>query len=46
MSVPKPQRNESEMEFLYNARKLLEFTLRRSKKIPKRFTFTLTKDMN
>lgn len=42
MSVPKPQRNESEMEFLYNARKLLEFTLRRSKKIPKRFTFTLT----
>lgn len=42
MSVPKPQRNESEVEFLHTARKLLEFTLRRSKKIPKRFTFTLT----
>ena len=41
MSVPRAARNESEMEFLHNARALLEFTLRRCKKIPKRFTFTL-----
>ncbi len=42
MSVPKPERNQSEMEFLYTARKLLEMTLRKCKKIPKRFTFLLT----
>ncbi len=41
MSVPKAQRNESEMEFLHNARTLLVFTLRKCKKIPKRYTFTV-----
>ena len=42
MSVPKAQRNDSEMEFLHNARTLLVFTLRKCKKIPKRFTFTVS----
>lgn len=41
MSVPRAQRNESEMEFLHNARHLLTFTLRKCKKIPKRFTFSV-----
>lgn len=42
MSVPRAQRNVSEMEFLHNARTLLTFTLRKCKKIPKRFTFSVT----
>ncbi len=42
MSVPRAERNESEMEFLHNARKLLTFTLRKTKKLPKRFTFSVT----
>ena len=42
MSVPKPERNESEMEFLHNAGNLVEFTIRRCKKIPKRHTFNLS----
>lgn len=42
MSVPRAQRNQSEMEFLHNARTLLTFTLRKCKKIPKRFTFSVS----
>ena len=39
MSVPKPQRSVSEMEFIRNARELQIFTIRKCKKFPTRFTF-------
>ena len=42
MSVPKPQRNQSEMEFLQTARALQIFTIRRCKAFPKRFTFYIS----
>lgn len=39
MSVPKPQRSVSDMEFLRTARELQIFTLRKCKKFPKRYSF-------
>lgn len=39
MSVPKPMRNQSEMEFIRNARELQIYTIRKCKKFPTRFTF-------
>ena len=39
MSVPKPQRSVSEMEFIRNARELQIFTIRKCKKFPTRFSF-------
>ncbi len=39
MSVPKPQRSVSEMEFIRNARALQIFTIRKCKNFPKRYTF-------
>lgn len=39
MSVPKPQRSVSDMEFIRTARELQIFTIRRCKSFPKRFSF-------
>lgn len=39
MSVPKPQRSVSEMEFIRNARELQIFTIRKCKNFPRRFSF-------
>lgn len=39
MSVPKPRRSVSEMEFIRNARELQIFTIRKCKNFPRRFSF-------
>ena len=41
MSVIKSKRGTSEMEFLYNARELEIYTIRRCTNFPKRYTFYL-----
>lgn len=45
MSVIKSKRAESEMEFLYNARELEIFTLRKCTSFPKSFMFLKTKQI-
>lgn len=39
MSVPKPQRSVSDMEFIRTARELQIFTIRKCKRFPKRYSF-------
>ena len=39
MSVPKPQRSISDMEFIRTARELQIYTMRRCKNFPKRYSF-------
>jgi len=45
MSVPSWERNESKVEFIDNARKLYEHTLKYTKKFPKSATFLVTRDI-
>ena len=42
MSVPKPQRSVSDMEFLRTARELQIFTIRKCKNFPKRYSFYIS----
>lgn len=45
MSVPKSQRGESEMEFIYNARQLELYTIRKCVGFPKRYTFYVSQPL-
>ena len=42
MSVPKPQRSVSDMEFLRTARELQIFTIHKCKNFPKRYSFYIS----
>lgn len=45
MSVPKSQRGESEMEFIYTARQLELYTIRKCVSFPKRYTFYISQPL-
>lgn len=45
MSVPKSRRGESEMEFIYNARQLQLYTIRKCVSFPKRYTFYVSQPL-
>lgn len=45
MSVPKSRRGESEMEFIYNARQLQLYTIRKCVGFPKRYTFYISQPL-
>ena len=45
MSVPKSRRGESEMEFIYNARQLQLYTIRKCVAFPKRYTFYVSQPL-
>lgn len=45
MAVPKSRRGESEMEFVYTARQLELYTIRKCVGFPKRYTFYLSQPL-
>lgn len=45
MSVPKSQRGDSEVEFIYAARQLELYTIRKCINMPKRYTFYLSQPL-
>lgn len=45
MSVPKSQRGDSEMEFIYAARQLEIYTIRKCVGMPKRYTFYIAQPL-
>lgn len=45
MAVPKGKRSESGMEFIYNARNLQIYTIKRCTNFPKRYTFYISQQI-